>query len=620
MNDARASNPATSGAFEWLMGFLAILLIAGLTLDIWAHSHGQVDQSFFTPWHAVLYGAMALNGIVLGIVMARNVLDRGYAWRRALPAGYGMSLVGVFAFAIGGGLDLWWHTIFGIEASTEALLSPTHLVLATSAALILTGPLRSAALRIAPEMRAHYRTHGPLLLSATATLTLLGMFTQYAHPLEIPFGQKTTAAAVYPAIFVTKRDGSQQTRVVVDPQADDWGPAVSPDGSRVAYRRSDDQTGVSEIYVANIDGSHLTRITRSGRHDTQPAWSPDGANIAYVSSPAGTSGDFLLNVVALSGGATRTLISQTQMIDGPAWSPDGQAIAFGSRHDEKNWIGVVPASGGAITWPVAGFGGGWPAYSPDGRTIAFTLDPGSGNASIYVMDVAGSKATRLSPLADTNDQYPAWSPDGRFVAFSNSGSNTPQIDVMRADGSGVVDATRNPALDAERPSWTRDGRLVFAGAGSAPEDDTQNQGFGVASFLLQTVLTMSFVLLLVRRFRVPGGGLTLVLAYYALSMVIVSDQYYVLWSVVASAVIADVALIALGARVQGSAPFYSFAFCFPVLLTGLYEIAIAMHAGLGWPPNFILGVPVLTGVTGLLLAYAFRPPLGSPAVPALGGP
>jgi Tol biopolymer transport system component len=609
MAESRASNPPTSTAFEWLMALLAILLIAGLTLDIWAHNHGEVDQSFFTPWHAVLYGAMALNGIVLGSVMAVNVLRKGYPWRRALPVGYGLSLIGVFAFAIGGGLDLWWHTIFGIEVSTDALLSPTHLVLATSAALIFTGPLRSAAFRLGPETPARYSSHGPPLLSATATLTLLGMFTQYAHPLVIPFGQKSTAATVNPAIFITRLNGSQQTRVVVDPQADDWGPAVDPSGKRIAYRRANDQTGTSDVVTANIDGSNSIRLTHSGRHDTQPAWAPNGAAIAYVSSPANTSGDYELNVVPAAGGAVRTLIDQTTMINGPAWSPDGKTIAFGSRHESKDWIGTVPAAGGDITWLVAGYNGGWPAYSPDGQTIAFALDAGSGNASIYTMDVAGTRARRLSPLSDSNDQYPAWSPDGRFVAFSGSGAGTPQIEVMRADGTNLVDATRNPALDSERPSFAHDGRIVFAGAASAPRDETQNQDFGIASFLLQTILTMGFVLLLVRRWRVPAGGLTIMLGYYALSMAIINDLYVVLWSVVASAIVADFALLALGEHASRSTYFYAFAFCLPVLMTALYESALSAHAGLGWPPNIILGLPVVTGVAGLLLAFAFRPPL-----------
>src|ERR1700731_2646349 len=134
MNEpTRSTYPRSTPGFEWLMASLAALLVGGLDLDIWAHSHGKVDESFFTPWHAVLYGSMALNGIVLGIVAARNVVQKHYPMRRSLPAGYGLSLVGVIAFSVGGGLDLIWHTLFGIEEDVQALLSPTHILLAVSA-------------------------------------------------------------------------------------------------------------------------------------------------------------------------------------------------------------------------------------------------------------------------------------------------------------------------------------------------------------------------------------------------------------------------------------------------------------------------------------------------------
>jgi hypothetical protein len=32
---------------------------------------------------------------------------------------------------------------------------------------------------------------------------------------------------------------------------------------------------------------------------------------------------------------------------------------------------------------------------------------------------------------------------------------------------------------------------------------------------------------------------------------------------------------------------------------------------LGWPPNIVLGAPIIAGVAGLLLAYAFRSPLAA---------
>src|SRR5690349_306769 len=41
--------------FDRLMMVLCCWFVGGLYLDGWAHDHGMVDKTFFTPWHAVLY-------------------------------------------------------------------------------------------------------------------------------------------------------------------------------------------------------------------------------------------------------------------------------------------------------------------------------------------------------------------------------------------------------------------------------------------------------------------------------------------------------------------------------------------------------------------------------------
>src|SRR2546426_11492837 len=45
-----------SAGFDWTIVALSGVFVSGLFLDGWAHAHGRVDQSFFTPWHAVFYG------------------------------------------------------------------------------------------------------------------------------------------------------------------------------------------------------------------------------------------------------------------------------------------------------------------------------------------------------------------------------------------------------------------------------------------------------------------------------------------------------------------------------------------------------------------------------------
>jgi len=171
-------HPAGGVRFDWTVALLTLWFAIGLYVDGWAHNHGFTDETFFTPWHALLYSGMAATGLYLAVQQMRYV-GRGYAWARALPKGYLLSLVGVVAFFLGGGFDFLWHETFGFEANLEALLSPAHLLLAASGALIITGPLRAAWAR--PGCAGTWRQLGPALLSLLILLSLLTFFTQYAN-------------------------------------------------------------------------------------------------------------------------------------------------------------------------------------------------------------------------------------------------------------------------------------------------------------------------------------------------------------------------------------------------------------------------------------------------------
>ncbi|MCI0399331.1 MAG: hypothetical protein L0332_03690 [Chloroflexi bacterium] len=165
--------------FDWVAALLAVWLLSGLFLDGWAHNTGQVE-SFFTPWHAVLYSSVLANGLFLALNLVRNVAQ-GYAWRQALPAGYGLPLLGVALFALSGAGDMIWHGLFGIEEDFEALYSPTHLMLAVSGVMMISGPLRAARNQVKGEITPTWKTQMPLLITVTAIFSLLTFFTQDMH-------------------------------------------------------------------------------------------------------------------------------------------------------------------------------------------------------------------------------------------------------------------------------------------------------------------------------------------------------------------------------------------------------------------------------------------------------
>ena len=53
--------------------------------------------------------------------------------------------------------------------------------------------------------------------------------------------------------------------------------------------------GNREIYVIELDGTGLTRLTNHPAADPAPAWSPDGTRIAFASNRDGNDEIYLMN-------------------------------------------------------------------------------------------------------------------------------------------------------------------------------------------------------------------------------------------------------------------------------------------------------------------------------------
>jgi hypothetical protein len=165
--------------FDGLITLFSLWMIGGAHLDAWAHHRFDVE-TFFSPWHAVLYSGFLALALTLAGKLFSN-LRKGMAWLTVMPRGYELSYLGAAVFLVGGVGDMIWHQVFGIEANIEALLSPTHLFLAVGSALIVTGPLRAAWLR-SPARTTSLPALLPALVAAALLLSLLMYFIAYASP------------------------------------------------------------------------------------------------------------------------------------------------------------------------------------------------------------------------------------------------------------------------------------------------------------------------------------------------------------------------------------------------------------------------------------------------------
>jgi hypothetical protein len=183
--------PRMSRRGDLLTAFLSTWLIAGVFLDAWAHNTRPNLETFFTPWHAVLYsGFLATGGwITWTVCRARR---RAGSWAETGPAGYGLAGWGVVLFAVSGVGDMLWHVVFGVERDLAALLSPTHLGLFLAMLLIVTAPLRSAWAS-PDDLPPRWGPLLPAALSLTLAGTLLAFILQPFHPLAHNFASRALA-------------------------------------------------------------------------------------------------------------------------------------------------------------------------------------------------------------------------------------------------------------------------------------------------------------------------------------------------------------------------------------------------------------------------------------------
>ena len=210
-----------------------------------------------------------------------------------------------------------------------------------------------------------------------------------------------------------------QQSVEVDSSAQDSDVAISPDGSKIAFIRSDPATGASDIYVVDANGSNLTLAASGGGNNylSSLAFSPDGSTIAYDCSSAAEGAG---TGIGCGPSATGT------------YTAGGVILMNADGSDKRMVLSQIGGNlGDTISW------------SPDGRSVALSdlSDQGAGPWEVFVYHTDGSDllnydaASRQVTQGPDNSYFPRFTPDGTKILFEKVVNNQWTFFTVGADGT-----------------------------------------------------------------------------------------------------------------------------------------------------------------------------------------
>jgi len=238
-------------------------------------------------------------------------------------------------------------------------------------------------------------------------------------------------------------------------------PALSPDGRLLAYSSDRAGNGDLDLWIQQVDGGGLVRLTDHPADEREAVFSPDGTQIAFA-----RSGDGLYTIPAIGG--EPYLVAQGAA--SPDFSPDGKKVAY-VKAGAEGGIFISAISMGEPKQLFEGFRLlGPPLWAPDGKSVLAWARSKDGEANWWTAPIDGGEprptnAASVFEEADVDLPADGWRRFGDAILVTAQDAELYRLTVA-ADGSSISGLTRitvGAGLEA-LPTLAGDGRIAFTDA------------------------------------------------------------------------------------------------------------------------------------------------------------
>lgn len=128
-----------------------------------------------------------------------------------------------------------------------------------------------------------------------------------------------------------------------EPEYTHWEPALSPDGSALAYESPGGDS--LELFVRDLATGEERRLTQDEHPNWSPSWAPDGSRIAFASSRDDNVDIYILTLDDLS---IERLTTHGEDDINPSWGADGRVYFNSNRSGAWEIYAITPGEGSLV--------------------------------------------------------------------------------------------------------------------------------------------------------------------------------------------------------------------------------------------------------------------------------